>query len=94
MDSLARTLSGHTTQVTGAHVESLCRRAVVMRIREEATKTTEGEGPPSISMGNFIDALHEMCPPAVVALPTTTSLPNPFEWTGTGFVEGFNPHPR
>ena len=68
-----------------------------MRIREEATKKTDGDALPSISMTNFIDALYEMSPPAVVALisPTASDPPQPaFEWTGTGFVEGFNPHAR
>ena len=95
IESLASVMSTQSIQVTGAHVESLCRRAVVMRIREEAAATTsEREALPSISMKNFVDALHEMCPPTVAARPTS-SIPLPtFEWNGTGFVEGINPHPR
>ena len=84
IDTLADTLAKQMRPVTGAHVESLCRRAIIMRIREEAKKsgikqTEENDLIPSISMNNFMEALEEMYPQTTLSLPPTVPLPA-FEW--------------
>ena len=84
IDTLADTLAKQMRHVTGAHVESLCRRAIIMRIREEAKKsgihlTAENNSIPSISMYNFLEALDEMYPPTTPSQPSSAPLPA-FEW--------------
>jgi len=84
VDTLADLLAARGTQVTGAHVQSLCRRAVIMRIRDEARRPGD-DAHPSVGMQNFVEALEEMFPEIAkerhhAALPA-------FEWTG-GFMEG------
>ena len=92
IDALADLLAARGTQVTGAHVQSLCRRAVVMRIRDEARRRPCSDAQPSIGMHNFVEALEEMFPEIAKTQDREIGLPA-FEWTG-GFVEGaVGPHP-
>lgn len=91
IDTLADTLAKQMRHVTGAHVESLCRRAIIMRIREEAKKSgtnqmEENDSIPSISMHNFLEALEEMYPQVAPTLPPSVPLPA-FEWnTKANFI--------